>query len=615
MELTLDEALQKGIEAHKTGQVQDAERLYTAILQAQPNHPDANHNMGVLAVGVGKIQEALPFFKIALETKPSTGQFWLSYINALIKLDRIANAKAVFDQAKGQGLEGEWFDQVEKWLFDTSSIAVKLQDPPSDQLQSIAKLYSQGQLGQVLSVANQMLEKFPNSIILHNMLGASNAGLKQFDAAVDNFKKVLKIDPNDAIAYNNMGSALQDMGNAEAAIDCYKNALKINPDFCDAYNNMGNAFRNMGNTEAAIDRYNMALKIRPDYAEAYNNMGHVLKDKGDLNAAIVSYKKAIKIRPNYAEAHYNIGNAFEEKGNTEAAIGSFRQALKIKPDFPEAYNNMGAALRNKGDLEAAIECYDKLNNKESIAQALECTYILGGYDKFNQRLETIAKKDPSNIRVAAMSAFAAQQIKQKDPYPFCENPLELLQFSHIKNHVPNSNKFINSILDEMNSNKTAWAPKEHTTRNGFRTSGTLFSNPSSNMKILEDIIKKELTLFYSKHKANKSILIKNWPNEIKVTAWYVRLLQSGYQTSHIHPNGWVSGVFYLQTIKEPTQQEGAIEFGLYGYDYPVINEYWPRRLYQPSDGDLVLFPSSLFHKTIPVIKNVERCVIAFDLIG
>ena len=52
-ELTIDQALEQGIEAHKAGQVQEADRLYTAILKAQPKHPDANHNMGVLAVGVG----------------------------------------------------------------------------------------------------------------------------------------------------------------------------------------------------------------------------------------------------------------------------------------------------------------------------------------------------------------------------------------------------------------------------------------------------------------------------------------------------------------------------------------------------------------------------------
>ena len=67
-------------------------------------------------------------------------------------------------------------------------------------------------------------------------------------------------------------------------------------------------------------------------------------------------------------------------------------------------------------------------------------------------------------------------------------------------------------------------------------------------------------------------------------------------------------------MKVPVKHEGAIEFGLQGYGYPVIDEGYPRRLYQPLDGDLVLFPSSLFHKTIPVIKDVERCVIAFDLV-
>jgi protein O-GlcNAc transferase len=87
LELTIDQTLQKAVEAHKSGQIQDANRLYTAILKAQPKHPDANHNMGVLTVGVGKVQEALPFFKTALAVNPGIVQFWLSYIDVLIKPD------------------------------------------------------------------------------------------------------------------------------------------------------------------------------------------------------------------------------------------------------------------------------------------------------------------------------------------------------------------------------------------------------------------------------------------------------------------------------------------------------------------------------------------------
>ena len=116
MELTLDQALQKGIEAHKAGKVQEADRYYTAILKANPKHPDANHNMGVLAVGVGKVPEALPFFKTALEANSTIAQYWLSYIDALIKLDKIAEAKAVLDQAKSSGPKGDGLDQIEQIL-------------------------------------------------------------------------------------------------------------------------------------------------------------------------------------------------------------------------------------------------------------------------------------------------------------------------------------------------------------------------------------------------------------------------------------------------------------------------------------------------------------------
>ena len=62
MELTIEQALQQGVVAHKEGKVEEAERLYRAILQSQPLHPDANHNLGLIAVSVNKVEAALPLF-------------------------------------------------------------------------------------------------------------------------------------------------------------------------------------------------------------------------------------------------------------------------------------------------------------------------------------------------------------------------------------------------------------------------------------------------------------------------------------------------------------------------------------------------------------------------
>jgi thioredoxin-like negative regulator of GroEL len=91
-------------------------------LQSQPLHPDANHNLGILAVSVNKTDAALPLFKTALEANPEIEQFWLSYIDALIKEQQFENAKQVFEQARTQGLAEEKLNVLETQLTPTAQI-------------------------------------------------------------------------------------------------------------------------------------------------------------------------------------------------------------------------------------------------------------------------------------------------------------------------------------------------------------------------------------------------------------------------------------------------------------------------------------------------------------
>jgi tetratricopeptide (TPR) repeat protein/SAM-dependent methyltransferase len=372
MELTLDEALQKAIEAHKAGQIQEAERLYTDILQAQPKHPDANHNMGVLAVSVGKVQEALPFFKAALEANPSMGQYWLSYIDALIKLDRMTDAQAVFDQAKNKGANGEPFEQLEQRLNVPNEVSI---DPPQAQLQQLINLYQQGQLQQALDSAKQLLLKFPSSLTLHNIQGVANAGLGRLDAAINSFKQALKVKPDNAEAYLNIGNALKDKGDLEATIDSYKRAIKIKPDYAEAYNNMGVALQDKGDLEATIDSYERAIKIKPDYAEAYNNMGVALQDKGDLEAAIGSYKLALKIKPDYVDAYFNMGNVLKglvfnkpNSGLMEVIVSLLDQKTSCRPyDIAPAAISL---MKLEPTLKEIIEKYALTTLRQSLQETI-----------------------------------------------------------------------------------------------------------------------------------------------------------------------------------------------------------------------------------------------------
>ena len=113
MELTVEEALKQGVTAHKEGRLDDAERFYRAILKFQPEHADANHNLGLLALSVGKVDAALPFFEAAIDANPEIEQFWLSHIKALVLENENEVAAAVVAKAKKQGVDHEKLEMVQ----------------------------------------------------------------------------------------------------------------------------------------------------------------------------------------------------------------------------------------------------------------------------------------------------------------------------------------------------------------------------------------------------------------------------------------------------------------------------------------------------------------------
>jgi predicted Zn-dependent protease len=105
--MNLKDNLQKAITHHKAGELQKAERLYRSILNEQPNHPDANHNLGILLKQGDQTDIALAFFKAALESNPKQSQFWISYIDTLILLGQLDAAFSVLKQGQSKGLKGD----------------------------------------------------------------------------------------------------------------------------------------------------------------------------------------------------------------------------------------------------------------------------------------------------------------------------------------------------------------------------------------------------------------------------------------------------------------------------------------------------------------------------
>ena len=122
MELDISTNLREGIKLHKQGKLQAAERLFRSILAIEPNHPDANHNLGVLAVSLNKTDKALLFFERALEVKSKNRTIWLSYIDSLIKLKKIAKAFNAMVISIRFGVRKEAIAALENVLLDSKDI-------------------------------------------------------------------------------------------------------------------------------------------------------------------------------------------------------------------------------------------------------------------------------------------------------------------------------------------------------------------------------------------------------------------------------------------------------------------------------------------------------------
>ena len=395
VKLTIDHALKKAVEAHNAGAIHDADRIYTTILKVQPKHPVANHNMGLLAVSMNKLEVALPFFKTALEVQPKITNFWLSYISALIALKRFNDAKLIFGQAKEQGLKGDDFDRLERRLSEISYESTEVFLKPTGQTGNILdtlkldqainlaqKKAKNGSPEEAQLIYKNILAKFPNNTKakrgiallkrhdaqepkvqeppqdqLQLLFGLFNQG--QLEQALRKSTELLGRFPSSIILHNIRGAIHAGLTQYDMAISFYERALVLNPNNAEVCCNMGHAFRAKGDLGSAMSNYQKTLKLDPKYIEAYASIANIFKHRGELSAAIKNYKLALKINPNQAEICFNLGNALQDNYDLDAAIDAYNQALKIKPNFAVVHYNMGMAFMEKGALEAALDSYKK----------------------------------------------------------------------------------------------------------------------------------------------------------------------------------------------------------------------------------------------------------------
>ncbi len=421
------------------------------------------------------------------------------------------------------------------------------------ELENLINLFNQNKFDDLYKQAVIFNNKYPDNLEGLNALALSYKHIKEYNKAIEVFYKTIKIFPDIDFVYGNLGNLFFELGDHKKAKELQEKTLEINP------NNIG----------------------------AMNGIGLIISNAGDDNGAIEFYKRALKVNPNDSNTHFNIATSYRKVEQFGKAAEHFMQTKDIK-----AEDNL-------------LEClYLEAENPKS-ETTIDDFFSLLDKAKDSERLW------PSS---AALSAHASVRFKKPDVYPFCKDPDQFVQKYNLIDESKLTDKKINEFLaDVFNSNLSKRG--QSLLQNGEQTSGNLFllENPSIQYfkKIVEDKIAQ-----YRQFYRNKDIgFINRWPSKYIIYGWVIIMNDNGSLRSHIHKEGWLSSSIYLKMPEKMTDNQGDIVFSKHGANYPKEkNIVFSEEIVPLKIGDMVMFPSSYFHSTIPFSSKHQRIVLAIDVI-
>ena len=202
----------QGLDEHNAGNLSAAKKMYHEILEIQPDHCEANHNIGIVLVAKNELDKALEFFKLALTASPNVSLFWASYIDTLAKLERIIEAKALIKAARNSGMACENIEAISQRLD------IENQEPLAKDTHEIDEFITQKKFGDAMEACLNLLETYPSSAILNITLGKCYFELGQIDLAISSYTKATEYWPQSEVSYAMLGQIYSSQGDTEHAI-------------------------------------------------------------------------------------------------------------------------------------------------------------------------------------------------------------------------------------------------------------------------------------------------------------------------------------------------------------------------------------------------------------
>lgn len=385
----IDQAIDRALQQQASGHLPEAESLYRSVLAAEPRHPEANHNLGVVLLELNRTQEALTHLKTALEAEPRDGQLWVSYIDALIHAGQYEEARAYLESGRRRGLAGPPIDSLQRridvlapqpfaqpfaagWMSAPAAAAAVPQAASPEEKSRILALQEQGDHGEAESLTRALTARFPDDSWGWRTLSSLLRSQFRFDEALEAVRTAIHATPEDPQAHFELGRVFDRLGLAGEAEASIRRALQLDPALAEAHNELGLLLERTNRPQEAETSYRRALALRPDWPAVVSNLAVALTYQGRLDEAEATFHRAIALQPENSATYVDLSTALRFHGKLDEAVAALRKAIALQPDNGRAHANLAGILRDtnrlaeaEATLRGAIERYPLMTEARS----------------------------------------------------------------------------------------------------------------------------------------------------------------------------------------------------------------------------------------------------------
>jgi tetratricopeptide (TPR) repeat protein len=399
--------------------------------------------------------------------------------------------------------------------------------------------------------------------------------------------------PDHVEAMNLLAQVLHKAGHAGHAEQILRHALRKAPNHAASYVGITSVLNALGRFDEAIELSQEGMRRFPDNKLLGNNLAVNLDAAGRYDEAICLLERRLKAHPKHAGGHYHLGILYRKLEKIDEAISHLREAAKLEPGNLQA-------------LTAVADCSLRLKKPEDALAPLEAALRLSPY----------------HVRALALKTVALAGAGKAEEESWLADPHRLVQAVRLSEmgYSPDEVRALNARLSSFASSHPSMRidPPENATYNGAH-SGNLAGDAEPALTPLKELIshalkrrRETLPAEDAAHPFRRAVA-----PAFALHLWAVQLSSGGNMTPHIHTDGWLSGVYYVdvpEVVNDPgAGQAGWIRFGVPLPEHAMAPAPVSRSV-KPEPGMLLTFPSYLWHATVPLpVETQPRLCYSYDL--